>query len=66
VKINHLLFLNTVTPKITAINQNAIKIKKIIFAMEAAPLAMPVNPKIPAIIAIIKNITVHLSITKSL
>lgn len=33
-------------------------------AIDAAPAAMPVNPKIPAIMAIIKKITAHLNITK--
>ena len=50
---NTYLFFNTVTPKITAINQNAIKIKKITLAIEAAPAAIPVNPKIAATTAII-------------
>ena len=35
-------------------------------AIEAAPAAIPVKPKIPAIIAIIKKIAAHLSITLSL
>ena|GEM_PF-5152804 len=38
------------------------KMKKIIFAIDAAPSAMPVNPKIAAMIAITKKIAVHLSI----
>jgi hypothetical protein len=34
--------------------------------MEAAPAAIPVNPKRAAMIAIIKNIAAHLSIEKFL
>jgi len=34
---------------------------KIIFAIDAAPSAMPVNPKIAATIAITRKIAVHLS-----
>jgi len=37
-------------------------IKKMTFAIEAAPAAIPVNPKIAATIAITRKITVHLSI----
>lgn len=39
-----------------------IKIKKMILAMEAAPAAIPVKPKIAATIAITRNMAVHLSI----
>jgi hypothetical protein len=42
------------------------KIKNNILAIEAAPAAMPVKPKIAAIIAIMKNIAAHLSISQSL
>jgi len=40
--------------------------KNKILAIEAAPAAMPVKPKIAAIIAMIKNIAAHLSITGNL
>jgi hypothetical protein len=40
-----------------------IKIKNNTLAMEAAPAAIPPNPKIAAIMATIRNVTVHLSIT---
>jgi hypothetical protein len=36
--------------------------KNINFAIEAAPAAMPENPNIAAMIAMIKNIAVHFSI----
>ncbi len=39
-------------------------IKNRIFAIQAASAAIPPNPKIAAIIAIIKKITAHLSINK--
>jgi len=42
---------------------STIKIKKRILAMEAAPAAMPKNPKIPATIAMIRNIIVHRNIS---
>ena len=38
------------------------KIKNKILAIEAAPAAIPVKPKIAATIAIIKNMAAHLSI----
>jgi hypothetical protein len=37
-------------------------IKNKILAIEAAPAAIPVKPKIAAIIAIMKNMAAHLSI----
>ena len=40
--------------------------KNKILAMEAAPAAIPPNPKTAAIIATTKNITVHLNITNRL
>jgi hypothetical protein len=41
---------------------NMMKIKKRIFAIEAAPAAIPVNPKIAATMAMIKNVTVQRNI----
>lgn len=38
------------------------KTKNMILAMEAAPAAIPVKPKIAAIIAITRNMAVHLRI----
>ena len=45
-----------------AISQKAIKMKKITLAMDAAPAAIPVNPKIAATMAMIRKVAVHLSI----
>ena len=50
----------------TTIKKRTRKIKNNTLAMEAAPAAIPVKPKIAAIIAIIKNIAAHLSINKIL
>jgi hypothetical protein len=50
------------TPSIRATTKKTTKTKKIIFAMEAAPAAISVNPKIEAMIAMTKNINDHLSI----
>ena len=44
------------------ITNNTIKIKKIIFAISAAAIIMPVKPKIPAIMAMTRNIKTQLSI----
>lgn len=41
-----------------------MKIKKRVFAIAAAPDAIPVNPNIAATIAIIRNVADHLSIRK--
>ena len=46
--------------------KSARKIKNNILAIEAAPAAIPVKPKIAATIAIIKKIAAHFSITQSL
>jgi hypothetical protein len=43
-----------------------IKMKNRILAMEAAPAAIPVKPKMAAIIATTRNITVQRSIEKNL
>ncbi len=43
-----------------------MKIKNKILAMDAAPAAIPVKPKIAATIAITKKIAAHLSIIKFL
>ena len=54
--------LNILTPSISATTKKTTKIKNIILAIDAAPAAMSVNPKIEAIIAITRNINDHLSI----
>lgn len=51
-----------VIPKIPNMTTSTMKMKKITFAIDAAPSAMPVKPKIAAIIAIMRNIAVHFSI----
>jgi len=43
-------------------NTKTIKIKKIVLAIDAAPDAILVKPKIAAIIAMTRKVAVHLSI----
>ena len=71
VYIDHLLvlefslsiyFLKIVKPNITDTAIRTINRKNINLAIEAAPAAMSVKPNIAAIIAITKNISVHLNI----
>ncbi len=50
-------------PAIRDIINNTIKIKNSTLAIPAAPAAIPPNPKIAAIIATTKNITVQRNIT---
>ena len=50
-------------PPINDNKNNTMKIKNMIFAIVAAPAAMPVNPNTAAIIAIIRNVTVQRNIT---
>src|SRR3954452_8322078 len=57
-------FPKILAPKMTTIKKRTRKIKNNTLAMEAAPAAIPVKPKIAAIIAIIKKIAAHLSIKK--
>jgi hypothetical protein len=54
--------LNILTPRISATTKKTTKTKKIIFAIDAAPAAISVNPKIEAINAMTKKIKDHLSI----
>jgi hypothetical protein len=54
--------LKSVTPRIPVITTRMMKIKKIVLAIDAAPSAMPVNPKSAATRAITKKIAVHLNI----
>jgi len=50
------------TPRLIRLNtNNTKKTKKIILAIPAAPAAIPPNPSTPAMMATIRNITVHLS-----
>lgn len=55
-------FPKSLAPKIKVKTNKTIKIKNRTLAIEAALAAIPANPKIAAMIAIIKNITAHLSI----
>ena len=55
-------FLKRVNPRIKSTRHTIINNPKINFAIDAAPAAIPVNPKIAAIIAITKNMAAHLSI----
>jgi len=56
----------TVTPRIKNIRNIITNNPNRNFAIDAAPSAIPVNPKIAAIIAITKNTADHLSIKKVL
>ncbi len=55
-------FPNTFAPNIMVKRNKTRKIKNKIFAIEAAPAAIPVKPNIAAIIAITTKIIAHLSI----
>jgi len=55
-------YQSTALPRINEIINSTIKIKNNTFAIPAAPAAIPPNPKIPAMIATIKNIIVHRNI----
>ena len=55
-----------VSPNTSTIIQMEINIKNNILAILAAPASIFVNPKIPAIIATIKNINDHFSINLGL
>jgi hypothetical protein len=50
-------FLNRLAPNKMAMMNNARKMKKRTLAMEAAPSAIPPNPKMAAMMAITKKIT---------
>ena len=51
------------TPRLIKLSTNKTKkTKKSILAIPAAPAAIPPNPSTPAMMATIRNITVHLSI----
>ena len=55
-------FFIIVIPKINVINTITIKMKNKVFAIEAAPAAMPPKPKIAATIAMTKKIADHFNI----
>jgi hypothetical protein len=55
-------FPKILAPKITTIRKRTRKIKNNTLAIEAAPAAISVKPKIAAMIAMIKKIAAHLSI----
>ena len=65
-RIFYLIFLYTVTPRSAKITTNARKIKNSTLAIDAAPAAIPPNPKMAAIIAITKNIPAHFNIVNNL
>ena len=52
-------------PKRIAPRKRTRKIKNKILAIDAAPAAIPVNPNIPAMIAITRKIAAHFSIVVS-
>jgi hypothetical protein len=54
--------LKMVPPRISAPRNKIRNTKNKIFAIEAAPLAIPVNPKIAATIAIIRKVADHFNI----
>ena len=53
---------STVRPRIREIRNSTIKIKNNTFAIPAAPAAIPPKPNTPAMIAIMRKITVHRNI----
>jgi hypothetical protein len=55
--------LNSVLPRINPSRHRIIKIKNSVFAMPAAPEAIPVNPNMAATIAITRKIADHLNMT---
>lgn len=61
-----LIFLPAKRPTIKLITNNTRKMKNKIFAMLAAPAAIPVKPNKAATNAITKNITAYLNIIISL
>jgi len=56
-------FLNKLAPNNMVIMKSARNIKNKIFAIEAAPSAIPPKPKMAAMIAITKKITDHRNIS---
>ena len=62
IKVSAYFFLNKSVPPISVNIINVKKMKNMTFAIEAAPVAIPVKPNSAATIAITKKIAVHLSI----
>jgi hypothetical protein len=60
--LDYQFFLKIVTPSIAVITTRARNIKNNTLATDVAPAAMPVKPKIAAIIAITKKIAAHFNI----
>lgn len=58
-------FPNIAPPRTIAPIKRIIKMKNKTFATDAAPLAISVNPKIAATIAIIKKVAAHFNIVVS-
>ena len=56
-------FFNKDDPAIKAIKKRTINTKNNIFAIDAAPAAIPVNPNNAAIIATIKNMSAQRNMT---
>ncbi len=54
--------MNNAVPRIAVTSIRIIKIKNITLAIDAALDAIPVKPKIAAIIAMMRKIAVHFSI----
>ena len=63
-KRQYFYFLNTVYPSTPVINTSTMNIKNIVLAIDAAPSAIPVKPKIAAIIAMMRKMAVHFNIVK--
>ena len=55
------LFLKRVIPSIPVTTTRMMKIKNSVFAIDAAPSAIPVNPNSAATKAITKKMAVHLN-----
>lgn len=60
---DYIFLFNKRLPAIRVITTNTRNMKNITLAIDAAPAAIPVNPKRAAIIAITRNTTVHFNIT---
>lgn len=61
---NIIYFPKIFAPNIKVRINKTMKIKNMTFAIVAAPAAIPVNPKMAAMIAITTKIIAHLSIIK--
>jgi hypothetical protein len=61
--MTYVLLLKMVPPNMMAPRKRIINTKNKILAIDAAPDAMPVNPKIAATMAMIRKIADHFNIT---